>query len=328
MGWTRSISYRTIGAALAVASAACTGLSDEPHPCPCSSQTTCCESSNLCVPLGGTCPASEGGTTDAPQGDLCSGAQDLALGDSVHGTTCGGASGHSAPCGNNPVMFVYVNAPDGSTFELTASPGVQLLAYATCESDLPEECTAGGASTLQPSDARWRVFGVERFDTNCGEFTISSEATACPAQQPSGPCSGSPSCAYGCTSCQCTGGVWSCMEPSCPAVSAVCLGLVPNEGEPCVRAGGACCNPGIGVGSTCPFTCGGETGSATCELAPDASEATWHLSRPCSGSLDGGDAGSSYGGDAATVDGVDGATADSSVDGGNARATDAADSGG
>jgi|HubBroStandDraft_1064217.scaffolds.fasta_scaffold21556_6 hypothetical protein len=181
-------------------------------------------------------------------------------------------------------------------------------------------CAASPTGVSPPTDASADATG----DVTLPDDELADVAAACPSQQPSGRCSGSPSCAYGCTSCQCTGGVWFCMEPSCPAV---CLGVVPNEGEPCVTAGGACCNVGIGVGETCPFTCGGGTGSATCELAPDASEAAWHLSSPCSGTLDGGDAGSSDGGDATTVDGGDAATGDSAVGGGDAGATDGGDAG-
>jgi hypothetical protein len=111
-------------------------------------------------------------------------------------------------------------------------------------------------------------------------------AAACPPQQPSGPCSGSPSCNYGndgCTSCQCSSGVWFCALPQC---LTACPGTAPNEGDPCVSAGGCCA--GISVGDTCAFRCDAGAGSATCEVAPDASEAAWHLNGPCPAPPDGG----------------------------------------
>jgi hypothetical protein len=111
---------------------------------------------------------------------------------------------------------------------------------------------------------------------------LADVVTACPSQQPSGACSGSSSCNYGCTACDCAGGAWSCGLPQCPAA---CLGIAPNEGDPCVSAGGCC--PGISVGDTCAFACDGGAGSATCEFARDASAAAWHVSL-CPDTLDGG----------------------------------------
>jgi hypothetical protein len=121
-------------------------------------------------------------------------------------------------------------------------------------------------------------------DAALADAALADGAAACPLQQPSGACSGSPSCSYGCTSCECgSDGTWFCTGPSCPAT---CLGVTPTEGDLCVSAG-ACC-PGIAVGDTCPVTCNGGTGSATCEAAQDASVATWHRSSPCPATLDGG----------------------------------------
>jgi hypothetical protein len=120
-------------------------------------------------------------TVDASPADYCSGAMVLAPGGTLQGTTCGGVSGHSAPCGNNLVVYVYVDAPDGGAFELSASPGVQLLGYVTCQSELPDECTAGGNSSFEPPPLM-RLFGVERYDTNCGQFTVS--VTSAPDADP------------------------------------------------------------------------------------------------------------------------------------------------
>jgi hypothetical protein len=55
---------------LSIAAAACTGsLAEQNHPCPCSSQWTCCEAANVCVPAGGSCAAFDSGATlDAVSG--------------------------------------------------------------------------------------------------------------------------------------------------------------------------------------------------------------------------------------------------------------------
>jgi hypothetical protein len=128
---------------------------------------------------GSTSDAVTSDTADASQDDYCSGALILSLGGSVQGTTCGGVSGHSAPCGSNLVVYLYVDAPDGAEFELSASPGVQLLGYSTCQSELPESCTIN--PTFGPTEPTMRLFGVERFDTNCGQFTVSVSGSSPPS---------------------------------------------------------------------------------------------------------------------------------------------------
>jgi hypothetical protein len=83
----------------------------------------------------------------------------------------------SSPCQEpgHPDVFVYVDAPDGVALELTASPGVSLLAFPTCESDETLQCTFA-SPTFDPTDVRTRLFGVERVDTFCGDFTVGVSA--------------------------------------------------------------------------------------------------------------------------------------------------------
>jgi hypothetical protein len=103
----------------------------------------------------------------------CAGALRLELGGTVQGSTCGGKSVGESPCQEpqHPDVFVYVDAPDGMPLALTASPGVSLLAFSTCESDQTFECSFQ-SPTFDPSDVRVRLFGVERVDTYCGDFTV------------------------------------------------------------------------------------------------------------------------------------------------------------
>jgi hypothetical protein len=147
-------------------------------------------------------------------------------------------------------------------------------------------CDGSTASVRPQTDASADATG----DARLPDDGLADVAAACPPQQPSGPCSGSPSCTYGCTSCQCAGGFWFCIEPQCLAACAGAPGVdvaeTPKEGTPCVSTGGCCSH--VTVGDTCTFTLDGGTVSATCEWAQDASESAWHLSSPSPGTLDGG----------------------------------------
>jgi hypothetical protein len=111
--------------------------------------------------------------SDAAAPDRCATAVHVALGSSVSGTTCGGVHVGSSLCqeGSNPDAFIYVDAPDGTALHLTASPGLSILAYPTCQSDRSLQCTFS-AATFDPTDARGRLFAVERIDTTCGVFTV------------------------------------------------------------------------------------------------------------------------------------------------------------
>jgi hypothetical protein len=104
--------------------------------------------------------------------DHCAGAIHLALGSTVSGTTCGGAQYGESPCQEpgHPDVFIYVDAPQGSPIELSASPGVSLLAFPTCQSDQTSQCTFS-APVFRP-DPQYLLFAVERVDTCCGEFTV------------------------------------------------------------------------------------------------------------------------------------------------------------
>jgi hypothetical protein len=193
---------------VSLAAVACTGqLREQDHPCPCSSQWTCCPSANVCVPAGNACPAVDSGLTldagidaasvdvamsidavqpmdafltmpnDAQPHDICSGALTIAPGQTIKGTTCGGASGVSAPCTDGLVVFILVDAPDGATVDLTLSPGARFLMYPTCQSELPEACS-GVINAMVETAPAFQVYGVNRYDTSCGDFTLSASASA------------------------------------------------------------------------------------------------------------------------------------------------------
>jgi hypothetical protein len=125
---------------------------------------------------GTTSSSSSGGPgdPDAATTDHCAGAVHVPLGGTVSGTTCAGAT-HvgETPCQSpgNPDVFIYVDAPDGTALTLTASPGVSIMAFATCESAMSLQCTFAQA-TFEPTDTRERLFAVERADTQCGPYTF------------------------------------------------------------------------------------------------------------------------------------------------------------
>jgi hypothetical protein len=115
---------------------------------------------------------------DAGPTDHCARAVHLALGKSISETTCGGkpAPGSSPCLGQGAAaVWVYVDAPDGTAFTLTFSPGTSVFAFAACDSETPLECN-GSATSLQPIDPRYRLFAVARADTPCGTFTLSAAA--------------------------------------------------------------------------------------------------------------------------------------------------------
>jgi|HubBroStandDraft_1064217.scaffolds.fasta_scaffold16565_2 hypothetical protein len=181
----------------------------------------------------------------------------------------------------------------------------RIIGIASCAFLLMTLAACGGRSSSVVAGLRDAGPDVVYADDASGSDVTDMDANAsiclspqaCPAQQPSGPCpvclmSG---CNYGCTSCSCVPGtVWNCTLPSCPAV---CIGVGPaSEGEPCGGGGGGCCG-GVGVGSTCPFSCenGGSPGKLACERSQDAAAATWQVTSPCpgpgaSGNSDAGDA--------------------------------------
>jgi hypothetical protein len=109
---------------------------------------------------------------------LCANAMQVAVGSTVHGTTCGGTQVGESPCQEpgHPDAFLYVDAPGGASLHFVSSFGVSVLAFPTCESMNTSQCNFGSPSfdggTFDPSDPGIRLFGVERVDSFCGAFTI------------------------------------------------------------------------------------------------------------------------------------------------------------
>jgi hypothetical protein len=124
-------------------------------------------------------PPVDGPLPPVPDAGHCVGALVLHLGDTIQGNTCGGATGiNGGLCasGNNPVVFVFVDAPDGVAIELTPSLGLSILGFAQCDSQSTQSCSFGGSSPFDPVDVRMRLFAVERSDTMCGDFSLSVRA--------------------------------------------------------------------------------------------------------------------------------------------------------
>ena len=193
---------------LSIAAVACTGnLAEQNHPCPCSSGWTCCE--NVCLAPGSSCsPAVDGGTTgtssdaasasdaanadaapidasntdsapaeaspsaDGAQSDLCAAPLTIAPGQTIHATTCGGVAGVNEPCVGGPVVAIVLDAPDGANVEFTVSPGARFLVFPTCQSNGPVECSGVTNPTFESIPGY--ILAVNRYDTNCGDFTLSA----------------------------------------------------------------------------------------------------------------------------------------------------------
>lgn len=113
---------------------------------------------------------------------VCAGAVHVSVGGTVHGTTCGGTQVGDSICQEpkHPDAFLYVDAPPGTGVQVTASAGVSVLAFSTCESTLTSECMFGSpqanGGTFAPSDPSVRVFGLEREDVTCGDYTVTVSA--------------------------------------------------------------------------------------------------------------------------------------------------------
>ncbi|MGH7435079.1 MAG: hypothetical protein ACRENE_05335 [Polyangiaceae bacterium] len=203
---------------LSIAAVACTSsLSEQNHPCPCSSGWTCCE--NVCLAPGSSCAPGDSGTTgtssdaasasdatdadaasidasntdsapaeaspsaDGAPGDLCNAAPlTIAPGQTLHATTCGGVAGINEPCVGGPVVPIAVDAPDGAIVEFTVSPGARFLVFPTCQSNGPVECSGVTNPTFESMPGY--ILAVNRYDTDCGDFTLSaslaSDAGAAP----------------------------------------------------------------------------------------------------------------------------------------------------
>jgi hypothetical protein len=108
--------------------------------------------------------------------DHCAGAIHLLLGSEVKGNTCGGVQVGESPCQEpgHPDVFIYVDAPAGTQLHLTASPGVSLLGFSTCQSAQTSTCTF--SSPVFDPPAGLLLFGVEHVDTCCGDFTVGATA--------------------------------------------------------------------------------------------------------------------------------------------------------
>jgi hypothetical protein len=120
-------------------------------------------------------PPLDGPLPPVPDAANCAGALVLHLGDTIQGTTCGGSTAiNGAICsGNNPAVFVFVDAPDGVAIELTPSLGLSVNALDQCDSLTIAGC---GGAPYDPPDVRLRFFAVARLDTTCGDFSLSVRA--------------------------------------------------------------------------------------------------------------------------------------------------------
>jgi hypothetical protein len=100
-----------------------------------------------------------------PDAGHCAGALVLHLGDMIQGNTCGGVTGiNGGICasGNNPAVFVFVDAPVGVAIELTPSLGLSILGFAQCDSQSTQNCAFGGSSPFDPVSVQMRLFAVCR----------------------------------------------------------------------------------------------------------------------------------------------------------------------
>jgi hypothetical protein len=109
--------------------------------------------------------------------DHCTGALHVAVGGSVSGNTCGGPTGTTlAICGSgHPDAYVVVDAPAGTSLHLVAPLGFSIAALAACDSTETQQCTFS-SGVFDPSDPRYRIFGLERADAPCGAFTLTVSA--------------------------------------------------------------------------------------------------------------------------------------------------------
>jgi hypothetical protein len=120
-----------------------------------------------------TCGVTGSSSSGGPV-DHCATALHLPLNGKVSGSTCGGTSVGESPCQEpgHPDVFVYVDAPAGTSFQVTSSPGASILAFPNCDSEQTNMCNFGGGELNPPAGTV--LFGVERVDTCCGEFTVSA----------------------------------------------------------------------------------------------------------------------------------------------------------
>jgi hypothetical protein len=126
-------------------------------------------------------------STDA-QGDLCAAPLTIAPGQTIHATTCGGVAGVNEPCAGGPVVPIALDAPDGANVEFTVSPGARFLVFPTCQSNGPVECSGVTNPTFESIPGY--ILAVNRYDTNCGDFTLSATLASDsgePPDAPSGP---------------------------------------------------------------------------------------------------------------------------------------------
>jgi hypothetical protein len=130
-------------------------------------------------------PGSNAGGDDGAQGDLCAAPLTIAPGQTIHATTCGGVAGINEPCTGGPVVAIALDAPDGASVEFTVSPGARFLLFPTCQSNGPVECSGVINPTFQSMPGY--ILAVNRYDTNCGDFTLSASGASDAGEPPDGP---------------------------------------------------------------------------------------------------------------------------------------------
>jgi hypothetical protein len=81
-------------------------------------------------------------------------------------------AGINEPCTGGPVVAIALDAPDGASVEFTVSPGARFLVFPTCQSNGPVECSGVTNPTFESIPGY--ILAVNRYDTNCGDFTLSA----------------------------------------------------------------------------------------------------------------------------------------------------------
>jgi hypothetical protein len=104
----------------------------------------------------------------------------VSIGETISGTTCGGATAPETICFvNGTIAFIQVDAPSGAGFHLEATPNIAWAGYVDCAT--PPMVCGGTMSTLPAANVQ--IYGVEievmddageisSGNGGCGDFTI------------------------------------------------------------------------------------------------------------------------------------------------------------
>jgi hypothetical protein len=127
-------------------------------------------------------------TSTGPDAGMC-GAVVVQRGSFFVGSTCTGVNlPDESPCQEplHPVVYFYVDAPDGLPLTINSTAPLAILAFGPHDGNTPDACAAesvGGTSgplectfsattfTLT-SNTNLRLFAIERNDVICGDFNI------------------------------------------------------------------------------------------------------------------------------------------------------------